>query len=211
MIKKSKPYNLNKVFTSKGFYEHLALNPIVKNSTIQNILTHYQNRIQKEFESGKQLHYMTDQIYTCTFFFPHNQYYKISWNVAKAKDLIKEHGVPIVQLNLDYIADSIFEKDLTLAHVEKARQNNNPIIVACYERTQSFIVIDGNHRAYAKLQDKKETKIDAYILSPKLHIASMCSTLDIALYMVATNLNILGNYVCGQMEYEKFLRLSYEL
>lgn len=73
---------------------------------------------------------------------------------CKAKNLLKQSGAPIVQLSLDKIADSIFEKDLTLAHVEKARQNNNPIIVACYERTQSFIVIDGNHRAYAKLQDK---------------------------------------------------------
>ena len=210
MIKKSKPYNLNKIFTSEGFYEYLALPPIRKIPNIQEALTHYKHRIQEQFESGEQLHYMTDQIYTSKFIFPDNQYYEISWNIAKAKDLLKQCGAPIVQLSLDKIADSIFEKDLTLAHVEKARQNNNPIIVTFYEPTQSFVVIDGNHRAYAKLQDKKETTIDAYILSPQGHMASMCSTLDYALYMFAHNLNLFGNYVCGEIEYENLLESMYK-
>ena len=66
------------------------------------------------------------------------------------------------------------------------------------------------HMQSYKIKNKIYTTIDAYILSPQGHMASMCSTLDYALYMFAHNLKLFGNYVCGEIEYENLLEAMYK-
>lgn len=201
-------YKLDKVFTEEAFYNNLAASPILKLSNLQEFLTHYQEQVTHHTHSGEYLDTKTDQIYTSEFFFPTNQFYQISWNIQKARELILEHSIPVDKLELHKLSNTIFDEDIEHHHLPNALHNDDPIIVVFYEPTQEFIPIDGNHRAYARLQ-KNQKYIDAYILPPQIHMLAMCSTLDYALYMFAHNLNALGCYVCGAIDYDRFMDEMY--
>ncbi|UZP04728.1 hypothetical protein JW813_06880 [Clostridium botulinum] len=201
-------YKLDKIFTEEYFYSSLTKPPILKLSNIQEFLSHYKEEIHKQGISGEHLNFKTNQIYTSEFFFDDNQYYKISWNIDKAEQIIAESNAPVVKLELKKLSQSIFEKDITSSHLNFAKHNKKPIIVAFYEPTKQYIPIDGNHRSYACLKENKKT-IDTYILSPQGHMLAMCSTIDYALYMFAHNLNVLGNYACGEINYNKFMDEMY--
>lgn len=201
-------YKLDKVFTEDYFYKKLTKPPIFKLRNLQEVLSHYKEQIQNQETTGQFLDFKTVQTYTSKFFFDDNQYYKISWNIAKAEEIIAESNAPVVKFNLEKLSDSLFEKDITPSYLNIAKNNKNPIIIAAYEPTQGYIPIDGNHRAFARLKENKKT-IDAYILSPQGHMLAMCSTLDYALYMFAHNLNVLGCYVCGEISHERFIEEMY--
>lgn len=207
-INSDRVYKLDKIFTEEYFYKMLPKVPILKLTNLQDLLHHYKEQIQKCEISGQSLDFKTQQTYTAEFFFNDNQYYRISWNIAKAQEIITKNNAPVVKMELKKLSNSIFEKDITSSYLNIAKHNNKPIIVAFYEPTQEYIPIDGNHRAYARLKENKRT-IDAYILSPQGHMDSMCSTLDYSLYMFAHNLNVLGCYVCGEIGYERFMNEMY--
>jgi len=205
-----KVYKLDKIFTEEYFYLMLPKPPVLRISNLQDFLSHYKKQIQKQETFEKFLNFNAEQIYTAEFFFGDNQFYRISWNIAKAEAVIIENNVPVVKLELEKVSNSIFEKDINFSHLEIAKQNNKPIIAAFYEPTQELIPIDGNHRVYVRLQENEKT-IDAYLLSPRGHMLAMCSALDHLLYMFAHNLNVLGCYVCGEIDYERLERGMYVL
>ncbi len=83
-------YKLDKIFTEEYFCSSLTKPPILKLSNIQEFLSHYKKQIHKQETSGEHLNFKTNQIYTIEFFFDDNQYYKISWNIDKAEQIIAE-------------------------------------------------------------------------------------------------------------------------
>ena len=201
-------YKLDKVFTEEYFYKQLPKAPVLKLTNIQDFLSYYKIKIEEQAKLGESLDFKSQQIYTAEFFFDDDDHYKISWNIAKAQQIIAENKAPVVKIEIKKLSDSLFEKDINIDYLKVAKHNNAPIIVAAYEPTGSYIPIDGNHRAYARLKENKQT-IDAYILSSQGHMMAMCSTLDYVLYMFAHNLNVLGCYACGEINYEKFMEEMY--
>lgn len=125
-------YKLDKLFTEDYFYKQLPTSPILKITNLQEFLFHYKDKILEQVTAGEHLDFETNEIYTAEFFFNDNQFYKISWNISKAKEIIAENNLPIIKMNLSKLSKSIFEKDLTYSHLEVSKHNNTPIIVAFY-------------------------------------------------------------------------------
>lgn len=205
---KNNYYKLDKIFNEDYYYSMLTKPPVIRLGYLQKLLIQYKDQIQYYETYGEHLNFKTDQIHTREFYFDENQNYKITWNIKKAEDIIINEKIPITNQELKKISDSIFKKDLNLDHLKIAKYNYKPIIVIFYEPTQQYIPIDGNHRATARIQENKHS-INAYILPPHYHIQAMCSTLDYALYMFAHNLNILGCYICGEINYDVFIDNMY--
>lgn len=125
-------YKLNKIFTEEYFYKKLPKSPVLKITNIQDLLYHYKEQIDNQAESVKFLNFKSEQIYTAEFFFDDDEYYKISWNIAKAKHIIAENKVPAGKMELKKLSDSLFEKDININHLKVAKHNSDPIIVAAY-------------------------------------------------------------------------------
>lgn len=132
--------------------------------------------------------------------------YRITWNVAKALEIVNRDNNNIVNMLVRQIKEFADYDYINRLHVPNALKNSNPIILAPFEPLSRMIVIDGNHRVFSR--DNKGTDdetIDLYALTYEQSLEAMQGDIDRAFYKIHTNIVYIFNFMAGSID-EKALR-----
>jgi len=137
-------------------------------------------------------------------------YYEIVWGIKPSKNSIRQNSLNARQLSLDSIYPIVDQSCINREHLDKARRNREPIIVALYPAKvvrPRLYVIDGNHRVVSKYEDG-EPFITGYILGPELHLPAMLTESHRTLYKIHYNYFKIASFIGGiitKSEMEKYL------
>lgn len=134
-----------------------------------------------------------------------DDFYNITWSINKAKKVILKYKIEPMQFLVNYIADGLAPGSVDITYINKARGNQEPIIAVKYPLINSYsrmIVIDGNHRLAASIQDKKQF-ISGYSLNPTQQFEVLAGPLDRAVYTVHNNLGMIIEYMIGNISKSK--------
>lgn len=129
--------------------------------------------------------------------FPGGDFYRVVWNVSKAKEIIRTHKIEPEPVDLKSMAQSIDQKNLARSRFTVSAKNSEPVIVAHYPPLMCKFIIDGNHRVMAHYLEDNNKLILGYILNPELHIQAMDGELYKALYKIHYNLVLINTYRIG--------------
>ena len=153
----------------------------IKNTLASNVLT------------------INGEVFTQEFFIDEYNYYFINWCIPTAKRLILENQLKPVKIDLKGIIDQVRKNEIDQKYLPIALKNEQPIIIAYYPMCpQPSVVIDGNHRVLAK-SEAGEFTINAFDLSPHIHLQAMTSDLDRLLYKIHHNLTSIGESIAGYL------------
>lgn len=140
---------------------------------------------------------------------------KFQRNYFDKKDYIKRAKTTINDECLEDLKYSTFNKEFIKSILDKKEvdkeyaitsclNNNNPIICIDLKwltanKKYPFDIIDGNHRAYAKLNSDKFNVIDGYLLGRNMWIKGLLTEQDKLLVKLMNNVNIMLNYMVGNI------------
>jgi hypothetical protein len=128
--------------------------------------------------------------------------YKIIWSISNANEIIKKYNIPKKEYKIDELLPLVTESNIVKSHLEKAIDNDKPIIIAsCPATTAGICVIDGNHRVISKYNNKQNT-IEGYLLEPEQHIAAMLLDIHRILYKIHNNIFEILKYMNNEIELE---------
>jgi len=135
------------------------------------------------------------QVYSQYIEFPNGDYYWISWEIEKLKQVIKEKKIrdriiKAKEVGTNFRNRQVFEKIL-----KKKLKDYKPIIIIKYppfkiSTGSDWLLVDGNHRIAARYYygKKGESDIKAFIVNEGDQIKGMLSKLDQTLYKIHFNM-----------------------
>ncbi|MGN4750247.1 hypothetical protein [Bacillus cereus group sp. MYBK220-1] len=141
------------------------------------------------------------QNYTRVFPIDNENYYSISWDINKAKTLIKDKEIRFQKMKIEILWKNVSTEYIDYKYVnnELSFQYYEPIIVVFYAPLNEYIVIDGNHRLAKQRMKKPEGNINVYLLEPDDHIKVMCGELFRTCYKIMHNVTVISNYLLGNI------------
>lgn len=142
------------------------------------------------------------QNYTRLFPLDNEHFYTISWDIEKAKEIIRRNKLPVYQMEVKDLWKSVSQENLDLNYINNvlSYEESEPIIVVFYAPLNAYITIDGNHRLAKQYYKNRNGKISLYLLEPDFHITAMCGEYYRVMYKINHNLQVLNNYVLGNLD-----------
>lgn len=143
---------------------------------------------------------VNSQCFTKQFFYGKKQElgnYYLTWDVSKLRGLIQDNEMIPNTLVVDNLISEALENDVNLNTIDVNRENNEPIIIAQHPVANNIyngIIIDGNHRI-ARAYKKGNHQILAYVLPPFVHTKGMLLDLDVFLFKLAYNFDLISKFV----------------
>ncbi|HDR7761526.1 TPA: hypothetical protein QCY16_005212 [Bacillus cereus] len=124
-------------------------------------------------------------------------YYYLTWDIPKLKELIRENEIIPNTLIVDNLVAEALNNDVNLNTIDMNRENNEPIIIAQHpvaNNNYRGVIIDGNHRI-ARAYKKGNHQILAYVLPSFVHMKGMLLDLDVFLFKLAYNFDLITKFV----------------
>lgn len=139
------------------------------------------------------------QYYSRDFAFDNgfNYSYKIHWDVSKAREIIERDNIEIGELEVDQLFPQVDVNSLDILRVNNP--STEPIIVAYYDPSNMYVIIDGNHRVTAAHKSGQES-IEAYVLYPCQHMDTMVDEYFIKIYKIHHNITTITNFMVGNID-----------
>jgi hypothetical protein len=138
------------------------------------------------------------QVYTTVVHLPPKDFYQVSWTISKAKEVIENHNLPIIDFNVDILSREIDIDSLNHSHLNNTLNNNDPVIVVRYPVTNmnsgGLIVIDGNHRVYSRKINSIPT-VKGYLLDVDHQYEALSGEFDRTIYKIHSNIHYMLDYM----------------
>ena len=204
-------YKLNKLLTKDYLYHSVRDLGFKETLNLRNV-NQLLNKYRKILFEAEQLPITRGiQNFETDFQFEDEQFYKMSWNVEFAEEVIKKNKIKAKVIEIKHLESSLIRSSYNEDHLDYALQNQNPIIVGHYPMSEEkYIIIDGNHRVMAR-NKKNIRKVKAYVLKPNEHLQAMNGEIYRALYKVHYNYWLLIKLVAGELSKEDFYKRMYKL
>ncbi|KAF6578398.1 hypothetical protein G9G54_14095 [Paenibacillus sp. EKM212P] len=152
------------------------------------------------------------QYYQRDFYFNNDATFgfEIEWDIQKAKELIREHNLQIVEFSVNQFIDIINPADLDPKVLANPVINSEPIVVMYYDPINMHIPIDGNHRVLKTYRINENARIQGYLLSPDIHMQAMACDLFRYLYKLHHNITVISNYMMGnKRKIKRFSKINF--
>lgn len=192
--------NLAVYLTNYETFNHLKGHTLKKEfPDLEKEISKYQLALNTS--TNKIQHTTKGQNYTRLFPVDNEHFYTISWDIEKAKEIIKRKKSPVYQMEVKDLWENVSHKNLDLNYINNvlSYEELEPIIVVFYAPLNAYIVIDGNHRLAKQYYKNRNGKISAYLLEPDDHLIAMCGEYYRVMYKINHNLQVLNNYVIGNL------------
>ncbi|HDR7359779.1 TPA: hypothetical protein QCX16_003189 [Bacillus toyonensis] len=154
----------------------------------------------KKYSSEDISSRVNNQCFTKPFFYGERQelgYYYLTWDISKLKELIQENEIIPTTLIVDTLVAEALNNDVNLNTIDMNRENNEPILIAQHpvaNNNYRGVIIDGNHRI-ARAYKKGNHQILAYVLPSFVHMKGMLLDLDVFLFKLAYNFDLITKFV----------------
>lgn len=201
-----KNYRLNDLFSAEYVYDYvIKQGHEIKNTipNLQNILDIYREKLRTadtgiEFPTSL----LEKEIYTKEVYIDNNNYYEITWDIEKTKDIISSYNIPVSLVKTTQAYNLTQKNEIDEKRLVHAQKNNKPVIIAETPNMKpNFILIDGNHRVVAKHKLGLEL-IEAYVLQPGFHISGMINDLSRVLFVIHYDIWLFESYLAGLCDKE---------
>lgn len=186
-----------------GLVEWLDKHYIIETKSVLNHYNEVCKLVEKCNMRGKSeyLEFICDgrEYYSRDFCFDNKfkYWYKIHWDISKAKQIIDENKIRIKEIEITNELISQIDIESLDRNVLK-NPSDEPVIVAIYDPINMEVILDGNHRVYSAYLRGVRT-IKAYILEPKYHLKLMISDVFIDIYKIHHNIIVIKNIINGKV------------
>ncbi|MGO4107889.1 hypothetical protein [Paenibacillus sp. YAF4_2] len=142
-----------------------------------------------------------DETFTQEVTFSMGDYYRVTWNIEKAKEIIKRDNILAEEFNCEFISQDIDFSSVETERLKFASTNKDPIIVVDYHITNNstggLIVVDGNHRVVSRtLRGVKAIK--GYKLNRDQQFEALADEFDKCIYKIHSNIHYIMDYMIGR-------------
>jgi hypothetical protein len=150
---------------------------------------------------------LKDENFSQEITFPSDEYYYVTWNIEKAKEIIKRDNIYPQKFECVFISQDINFNTVDQTKFSYALRNQEPIIIVDYNvvhnSTGGLIVIDGNHRLVSRtLQGVKY--IEGYTLNREQQFEALADEFDICIYKIHSNIHYIMDYMMGRETSSKY-------
>lgn len=195
------PYQLH------NFFRKVRTKEIVKDygATIQQTFDTYEDIVDgliwslNHVDDDHLLRAGFTEFYSRVIHLNDGDYYSVTWDIRKAKDIIKAEKIKVETFSVDELSSSVSEKDIDWNYIrENTDKSDEPIIVVPYQPIGEWMVIDGNHRLVKKYRQNPQTTVKAYVLNQSQNVEAMAGNLYRVLYTIHHNVNMMVTYLAGR-------------
>lgn len=191
-------YQFRDLFESQFMDRFLAiygLRPVNNLVGLEDILIQYKAKLEGVGGFWRS----SGQYYCERVMIDKENYYEMIWGIKPANNSIRQNGLDARQLSLESIYPIVDQSCINRKHLDSARRNREPIIVALYPAKVDqprLYVIDGNHRVVGKYEDG-EPFITGYILAQEQHLPAMLTESHRTLYKIHYNYFKIASFIGG--------------